>query len=84
MTLDKKNLVFAGIGLFFLIVFLNSSNNVQLNEVSEKNPDDPFDHSRLPRDLQPPIRLSDSEPLPDTKVPKYNLSGINLMPRFDL
>jgi hypothetical protein len=84
MILDKKNLVFAGIGLFFLIVFLNSSKNIQLNEVSERNPDDPFDHSRLPSDLQPPIRLSDSEPLPNTTTPKKYLSGINLMPRFDL
>jgi hypothetical protein len=84
MILDKKNLVFAGIGLFFLIVFLNSSKNIQLNEISENNPDDPFDHSKLPNDLQPPLRLDDSEPIPSTATPKKYLSGINLMPRFDL
>ena len=83
--IDKKKLVYVGIGIFFLLVLFNSSKDVQLNEVSEKAPElKNFDNASLPLELKPPIKLSDKEPMPNAARPKKNLNGLTLMPRFDL
>lgn len=84
MKITQKEAVLIGIGAFFLIVFLNSSKNVALNEVSDQKPNTlSFDHSSLPSLLQPPKRLAENEPLPQNKIRKTNLTGIRFMPRFD-
>jgi len=81
--MTKQEAVYIGIGAFFLLVFLNSSKNVQLNEVSYDKPNTmSFDHSSLPSILRPPKRLSDSDPLPNN-IRKTNLNGISFMPRFE-
>jgi hypothetical protein len=87
MNFDKNKLVYAGIGLFFLLVYLNSSKNVQLVEVSATPPSNStisFDSSILPHILRPPTRLAESEPLPvNNNIKKTSANGINFMPRFD-
>jgi len=84
MKLGQKEAVYIGIGVFFLLVFLNSSKDVALNEVSDKKPNTlSFDHNSLPSPLQPPKRLSENDPLPENNIRKTNLNGIKFMPRFD-
>jgi hypothetical protein len=84
MKITQKEGVYIGIGVFFLLIFLNSSKKVELNEVSETKPNTlSFDHSSLPTDLQPPSRLSENEPLPQNNIRKTNLNGIRFMPRFE-
>ena len=86
MKITQKEAVYIGIGVFFIVVFLNSSKKLELNEVAAKKPNTlSFDHSSLPSILKPPVRLNDNEPLPQVKnnIKKTNLNGINFMPRFD-
>lgn len=84
MKITQKEAVYIGIGVFFLLVFLNSSKKVSLNEVASQKPSTlAFDHSSLPSQLRPPSRLAENEPLPENKIRKTNLNGIKFMPRFD-
>jgi hypothetical protein len=82
--MTKKEAVYIGIGAFFLLVFLNSSKNVQLNEVASEKPNTlSFDHNSLPSLLQPPKRLAENEPLQQNPIRKTNLNGVRFMPRFE-
>ena len=82
--IDKKKAIYIGLGVFALLVIVSSSKKVQLKEVPDSVPNTlAFDHSSLPSDLQPPSRLNEGEALPETNKPK-NITGINLMPRFDI
>ena len=90
--MDKNKWVYVGIGLFCLIVVINSTKKVQLNtvpisEVDESNTKS-FDNAALPTYLQPPVRLREGENLPKLNVPKrlmgFALGGTKPKPRFDL
>jgi hypothetical protein len=84
MKITQKQVAYIGIGVFFLLILLNSSKKIALNEVSEQKPNTlSFDHSSLPINLQPPSRLAENEPLPQNNIRKTNLNGINFMPRFE-
>lgn len=84
MKITQKEAVYIGIGVFFVLVFLNSTKKVELNEVSSQKPNTlSFDHSSLPSPLQPPSRLKENEPLPQNNIKKTNLNGVNFMPRFE-
>jgi hypothetical protein len=86
--INKEKAVYIGIGVFFLLVLLNSSKKVQLTEVSESGNKVNFDSSKLPFGLKPPSKWDESKPLPNTNPKKHNnnknLSLDGLMPRFDL
>ena len=84
--ISQKEAVYIGIGVFFILVYINSSKRVDLNEVSAQKPNTlSFDHSSLPSPLKPPARLKENEPLPKNNIKKTNLNGVNLnfMPRFE-
>lgn len=82
--MNKKKALYIGLGVFALLVLVSSTKKVNLKEVEDSLPDTmAFDHSALPTDLQPPSRLNEEEPLPQTTTPK-NITGISLMPRFDI
>jgi len=88
--MDKKNWVYVGIGVFFLLVLFNSTKNVELKSVEIPNNNiegekKNFDNSRLPVFLKPPNKLSEGENLPKLNVPKRVL-GFNMTPkkRFDI
>jgi hypothetical protein len=85
MKLDKNVAVYLGIGVFFLLVAINSTKKIGLNEANEVLVDTDkknFDSSKLPFDLRPPRRWDDSEPLPTGKPQNLSLNG--MIPRFDL
>ena len=87
MRINQKEAgVYIGIGIFFILVFMNSTKKVELNEVSSQKPNTlSFDHSSLPSPLQPPSRLKENEPLPKNNIRKTSLNGLNVnfMHRFE-
>jgi len=83
--MDKNTMVYAGIGVFFLLVAMNSTKAIQLKEVDTEKPNTlSFDSSALPLNLKPPTRLSDNEPIPTNTIKKASLNGISFVPRFDI
>ena len=82
MSIDKKHLVYAGIGLFFLLVVINSTKKVELKEADGADLK-PFDHSSLPSSLKPPYKLAEGDELPRPIRKNLNLTSIGLKPRFD-
>jgi hypothetical protein len=86
MEFSKEHLIYAGVGLFALLVLINSTKNVALQEVVVPSTKsfEAFDSSSLPSDLQPPKRLPDNSPLPSTLAKRsLNLNMLGVMPRFD-
>lgn len=90
--MDKNKWVYVGIGLFCLLVVINSTKKVELkpvpiSEVDESNTKS-FDNAVLPTYLKPPIRLQDGDNLPKLNVPKrlmgFTLGGTKPKPRFDI
>lgn len=86
--MDKKKWVYVGIGVFFLLVALNSSKKVELQSVPEvdESTTKSFDQASLPVYLKPPERLKDGDKLPKLNVPK-RLMGFAIgatKPRFDI
>jgi len=83
--IDKKTAAYVGIGIFFLLVAMNSTKSIELKEVPTDKPNTlSFDNSALPPYLKPPTRLSENEPIPNNTIKKASLNGINFMPRFDI
>jgi hypothetical protein len=85
MILEKREIVYAGLGLFLFLVFYSSTRKVNLIEIKEnevkgnefkKN----FDNYRLPKFLRPPKKLMDGEPIPQGAERKQNNV---LQPRLD-
>jgi hypothetical protein len=78
--MKKEYLVYAGIGLLAVLIIVNSSNKLQINEVLNPSQTKSFDSSSLPASLQPPKRLEDNAPLPSTLAKRsLNLSMIGLI-----
>jgi hypothetical protein len=92
--IDKKA-IYIGIGVFALLVIYSSirkkpsidvgATEVQLKSVKETNTKS-FSSIELPESLRPPIKLNNSESIPQTAKPRNlnSLVGISFMPRFDL
>jgi hypothetical protein len=84
MKLDKKQMIYAGVGVLVLLVLISSTKKVVLEEVTNENTGSKsFDNSLLPSQLKPPYRLAEGEPLPRLAKKNYSFSGMGLKPRFD-
>ena len=83
MNLDKKQILYLGVGLFLFLVIMSSNRKIELKEVGDSPVQGDFDHNSLPLTLQPPFRVDNDQDIPQTFAPKRNLSGISLKPRFD-
>jgi len=82
--IDKKYLIYAGIGAFVLLVIYASTRKVDLIEITAPtNATANFDHSSLPESLQPPERLPDNAELPIPAKRPVTLNAIGVKPRFD-
>jgi len=86
--MDKKKWVYVGIGVFFLLVALNSTKKVELQPVPQvdESTTKSFDQTSLPVYLKPPVRLNDGDKLPKLNVPK-RMMGFAIgtkKPRFDI
>ena len=81
--MDKQKALYIGVGVFLLLVIISSTRKVELKEVADKDFEAiNFDHSILPTELQPPVRVADNEEVTDLAKPK-NLSLNGVKPRFD-
>lgn len=81
MTRDRW--IYAGVGLFVLLVIINSTKKVELTEVKESDLDDKsFDSSKLPSQLRPPYKLATGENIRPIKR-NFHFNSIGLKPRFD-
>ena len=84
MTIKKEHLIYAGVGVFVLLVLLNSTKKVELKEVTNGGEvEKSFDSSILPTQLKPPYKLAEGEDLPRPIKRNLNLNGISIKPRFD-
>lgn len=84
MKLDKKQMIYVGVGVLVLLVLISSTKKVVLQEVSNENTaSKTFDNNSLPSQLKPPYRLAEGEPLPRLTKKNYSFSGMGLKPRFD-
>lgn len=84
MNVKKEHLIYAGVGVFVLLVLFNSTKEVKLKEVSEGNVGTKgFDYTNLPTGLKPPYRLAEGENLPRPIKRNLNVNGLTLKPRFD-
>jgi len=89
--MDKKKWAYVGIGLFCLLVIVNSTKKVELNPVTEvdETSTKSFDNATLPSYLKPPTRLKEGDNLPKLNVPKrlmgFSLGGTKKQnQRFDI
>jgi hypothetical protein len=88
--MDKKKWLYVGIGLFCLLVVMNSTKKVELKPVSEVDESNTktFDNTALPIYLKPPTRLKEGDNLPKLNVPKrlmgFTLGGAKPKQRFDI
>ncbi len=80
--MDRKKLIYAGIGIFVLLVIYNSTKKTTLVEVTNTPEEKNFDSLSLPSNLKPPYRMADGEALPKLQI-KKSLNGISFKPRFD-
>jgi len=82
--MDKKNLIYAGVGILILLVIYNSTKKMELKEVTDKQPDNKnFDNSSLPANIKAPLRINDGEPIPTPVKKAFTLNLIGAYPRFD-
>jgi hypothetical protein len=82
--MDKKNLIYAGVGVLIVLIIYNSTKKMELKEVTEKPADNKnFDNSLLPANIKPPLRLNDGEPIPTPVKKDFTLNLIGVYPRFD-
>jgi hypothetical protein len=82
--MDKKNLIYLGVGVLLVFVIYNSTKKMELKEVTETQPDNKnFDNSLLPANIQPPLRIDDGAPIPTPVKKNFTLNLIGVYPRFD-
>jgi hypothetical protein len=82
--LDKKQMVYVGVGALVLLILISSTKKVVLQEVTNENTGSKtFDNTSLPSQLRPPYKLAEGEPLPRLPKKNYSFSGMGLKPRFD-
>ena len=84
MNISKEHLIYAGVGLFVLLVFYSSTKEVELKEVGESDLEQKeFDSSSLPSNLKPPYKLATGEQIPRPIKRNFNIFSIGIKPRFD-
>jgi hypothetical protein len=77
MNINKKQLVYLGIGAFFGLIIYNSIRQDKLKEVKDSSTNkENFTTDSLPSNLKPPYRLMEGEQLPNTSVPKKNFNSM--------
>lgn len=81
--MDKKKLIYAGVGIFLLLVIYNSTKKMELKEVTEEPDNKNFDNASLPPSIKPPLRINDGEPIPTPVKKEFTLNLIGAYPRFD-
>jgi hypothetical protein len=81
--MDKKNLIYVGVGILLLLVIYNSTKKMELKEVTAEPDNKNFDNSVLPPIIQPPLRINDGEPIPTPVKKEFTLNLIGAYPRFD-
>jgi hypothetical protein len=84
MNISKEHLIYAGVGLFVLLVFYSSTKEVELKEVGESDLQEQkeFDSKNLPSNLKPPYKLATGEQIPRPIKRNFNIFSIG-KPRFD-
>jgi hypothetical protein len=84
MKISKEHLIYAGVGLFVLLVFYSSTKKVELKEVGESDLQEQkdFDSKNLPSNLKPPYKLATGEQIPRPIKRNFNIFSIG-KPRFD-
>ena len=80
--IDNKKIIYAGLGVFALLVLYNSLRKPALVEVKSL-PTSNFDASELPSHIKPPVRLYDGQPIPAPVKKSITLNMIGVYPRFD-
>ena len=85
MMIDKKTLIYAGVGALVVFVVYSSTRKIELKEVTDATISikQSFDHSTLPSSLTPPYKLAEGEPLPPPVKKGFTLNSIGLKARFD-
>jgi hypothetical protein len=85
MMIDKKSLIYVGVGALVVLVVYNSTRKIELKEVTDASISNKksFDHSSLPSTLTPPYKLAEGEPLPPPVRKGVTLNSIGLKARFD-
>jgi hypothetical protein len=83
--MDKKKLLYIGLGALALLVIYSSLKKEALKEISEKREEDKktFDATKLPESLKPPYKMMEGEVIKPTRPIKKSLIGLSLKPRFD-
>lgn len=81
--MDKKKLIYAGVGIFLLLVIYNSTKKMELKEVTAEPDNKNFDNSLLPPSIKPPLRINDGDPIPTPVKKEFTLNLIGTYPRFD-
>jgi len=81
--MDKKKLIYAGVGIFLLLVIYNSTKKMELKEITEEPANKNFDNESLPPSIKPPLRINDGEPIPTPVKKEFTLNLIGAYPRFD-
>jgi hypothetical protein len=81
--IDNKKIIYAGIGVFVLLVIYNSTKKPALVEVKSLPTSNNFDASQLPSHIKPPVRLYDGQPIPAPVKKSITLNMIGVYPRFD-
>ena len=82
--MDKKRLIYLGLGALVLLVAYNSTRKIQLKEIVDPTVTDKkqFDSSFLPNTLKPPYMLAEGEEIRTASI-KKSITGISFKPRFD-
>lgn len=81
--IDNKKIIYAGLGVFALLVIYNSLKKPVLVEVKSLPASNNFDANSLPSHMKPPVRLYDGQPIPAPVKKSITLNMIGVYPRFD-
>lgn len=81
--IDNKKIIYAGVGVFALLVIYYSTRKPVLVEVQSTPATNNFDANSLPSSIKPPKRLPDGQPIPAPVKKSITLNMIGNHPRFD-
>jgi hypothetical protein len=81
--MDKKNLIYVGVGILIVLVIYNSTKKMELKELTVEPDNKNFNNTILPPSIQPPLRINDGDPIPTPVKKEFTLNLIGAYPRFD-